>query len=108
MRTLFLASLAAAAAAVALPAHASTLTEVTTHGMIVTIADMDIDVAFTPDGKFTALNGAVTGTWRIDGDKLCTAAEGQPETCSVYPADKKSGDTFEVSNEQGSAKVRIK
>jgi hypothetical protein len=108
MRKMLFAGLAAAAAVLALAAHASTLTEITTHGMVVTIADMDIDVAFTPDGKFTALNGAVSGAWRIDGDKLCTAAEGQPETCSVYPKDKKSGDTFEVSNEQGSAKVRIK
>jgi len=107
MRTLFFASLAAAAV-FALPACASTLTEVTSHGMVVTIADMDIDVAFTPDGKFTALNGAVTGTWRIDGDKLCTTTAEAGETCSVYPADKKSGDTFEVSNEQGSAKVHIK
>ena len=108
MRKIFLASLAAAAAALALPAQASTLTEVTTHGMVVTIADMDIDVAFTPDGKFTALNGAVSGTWRIDGDKLCTTTPEAGENCSVYPADKKSGDTFEVSNEQGSAKVHIK
>jgi len=107
MRTLFFASLAAAAV-FALPACASTLTEVTSHGMVVTIADVDIDVAFTPDGKFTALNGAVTGTWRIDGDKLCTTTAEAGETCSVYPADKKSGDTFEVSNEQGSAKVHIK
>ena len=108
MRRSPLLACAALACAIALPARAGTLQEVTTHGIVVTIADMDIDVSFTPDGKFTALNGAVTGTWRIDGDKLCTAAEGQPESCSAYPADKKSGDVFEVSNEQGSAKVKIK
>jgi hypothetical protein len=94
--------------ALAQPAFAGTLQEVTTHGMVVTISDMDIDVAFTPDGKFTALDGAVSGTWRIDGDKLCTTTAEQGETCTAYPADKKSGDTFEVSNEQGSAKVHIK
>jgi hypothetical protein len=100
---------AAVAAAIAGPAAAgTTLEEVTAHGIVVTIADMDIDVAFTPDGKFTALNGAVAGTWRIDGDKLCTATPEQGESCTAYPADKKSGDTFEVSNEQGSAKVHIK
>jgi hypothetical protein len=107
-RTLTTALAAAALAALAWPAAAGTLQEVTTHGMVVTIADMDIDVSFTPDGKFSALNGAVTGTWRIDGDKLCTTTPEQGETCSAYPADKKSGDTFEVSNEQGSAKVHIK
>jgi len=109
MRSFFLVSaLAGAAAILATPAAASTLTEVTTHGMVVTIADMDIDVSFTPDGKFTALNGAITGTWRIDDDKLCTTTPEAGENCSVYPKDKKSGDTFEVSNEQGSAKVHIK
>jgi hypothetical protein len=56
----------------------------------------------------TAPFRAVTGTWRIDGDKLCTTTPEAGETCSTYPADKKSGDTFEVSNEQGSAKVHIK
>lgn len=108
MRRSLLLACAALAAAIAGPAFAGTLQEVTTHGIVVTIADMDIDVTFTPDGKFTALNGAVAGTWRIDGDKLCTATPEQGESCTVYPADKKSGDTFEVSNEQGSAKVRIK
>ncbi len=109
MRTLsILAAAAALALAAGQPARADTLQEITTHGMIVTIADMDIDVAFTPDGKFTALGGAVSGTWKIDGAKLCTTAEGQPENCTTYPSGKKSGDVFEVSNEQGSAKVKIK
>jgi hypothetical protein len=108
MRPSLILTCAAVAAAFALPARAGTLQEVTTHGMVVTIADMDIDVAFTPDGKFTALNGAIAGTWRIDGDKLCTTTPEQGENCTAYPADKKSGDTFEVSNDQGSAKVHIK
>ena len=108
MRNPLLLACAALTLAVAAPATAGTLEEVTTHGIVVTIADMDIDVSFTPDGKFTALNGAVAGTWRIDGDKLCTTTPEAGENCSVYPADKKSGDTFEVSNEQGSAKVHIK
>ena len=108
MRTLFFASLAAAAV-FALPACASTLTEVTSHGMVVTIADVDIDVAFTPDGKFTALNGAVTGTWRIDGDKLCTSSNVDPnETCFAYPKDKKSGDKFVLETPNGAVQVRIK
>ncbi|THD77428.1 MAG: hypothetical protein E7812_15995 [Phenylobacterium sp.] len=107
MRRLIIA--AAAFAALATPALAGTLQEVTTHGMIVTIQDMNIDVEFTPDGKFTALDGQVTGAWRIDGDKLCTTSNAAPaEACVAYPKDKKSGDTFDVTGDQGSATIHIK
>ena len=94
--------------AIATPALADTLEEITSHGMVVTIADMDIDVAFTPDGKFTALGGAISGTWKIDGAKLCTTTAEQGENCTVYPSGKKSGDTFDITSEQGTAKVHIK
>jgi hypothetical protein len=107
MRMLFAA--AAAVLAIATPAAADTLQEITAKGMILTIQDMQIDVAYTPDGKFTALDGQVTGTWRIDGDKLCTTSNFDPnETCVAYPHDKKSGDTFEITSPQGSATITIK
>ena len=99
----------ALALGISAPALADTLQEVTTKGEIVTIQDFDIDVKFTPDGKFTAAEGQITGTWRIDGDKLCTTASADgTESCAVYPKDKKSGDTFEVVGAGGSAKVKIK
>jgi hypothetical protein len=70
---------------------------------------MKIDVAFTPDGKFTALDGQITGTWRIDGDKLCTTSNVSPdEQCVAYPTGKKSGDSFDVTGPQGSATITIK
>jgi len=70
---------------------------------------MNIDVTYTPDGKFTAMDGQVTGAWKIDGDKLCTTSSFQPdETCTVYPADKKSGDSFDLDTPQGSIKIKIK
>jgi hypothetical protein len=101
--------LALAATALAAPAFADTLTEVTTHGIILTVQDMDIAVTYTPDGKFTAMDGQVTGTWKIDGDKLCTSSNFDPNvTCVAYPKDKKSGDTFEITTEQGSAKIKIR
>jgi hypothetical protein len=91
------------------PAWAGTLEEITTHGMVVTISDMDFDLTFTPDGKYTGMAGQLTGTWKIDGDKLCTNSNFDPTvTCVAYPKDKKSGDTFEVTGDQGSAKVKIK
>lgn len=101
-------ALALALAATA-PAAADTLKEVTTHGMILVIGDMEIPVDFTPDGKFTALDGQVTGAWRIDGEKLCTTSNADPtERCVAYPKDKKSGDSFEVTSDQGTATVKIR
>ncbi|HEX2815521.1 MAG TPA: hypothetical protein VHN39_03950 [Phenylobacterium sp.] len=93
----------------AVPARAGTLEEITTHGMVITLGDMDIDLTFTPDGKFSGLDGQITGTWKIDGDKMCTTSNFDPnETCAVYPKDKKSGDSFDLTGPQGTAKVKIK
>ena len=101
--------IAAALLAVSTPAFADTLQEVTTHGMILSVQGTDIDVAFTPDGKFTAFGGQITGTWRIDGDKLCTISSADPmESCTAYPAGKKSGDSFELTAPTGTATVKIK
>ena len=123
MRTLILAAALAALAAPALaqqsaapPAGAATgappsdtLQAVTTRGIILTVQGMDIDVSYTPDGKFSALDGQVTGTWRIDGDKLCTASTVDPdETCVQYPTGKKSGDSFDLTGPRGTATIRIK
>ena len=108
MRKLF-AILAGAALAAAAPAAADTLKEVTTHGIILIIGDMQIPVDYTPDGKFTAMDGQVTGAWRIDGDKLCTSSNFDPnETCVAYPKDKKSGDKFELEGPQGAAQIKIR
>src|SRR5689334_16996825 len=79
MRALILAL--ALALLTASPAGAETLQEVTTKGVVLTLGGTDIEIAFLPDGKFTALNGAMSGTWRIDGDKLCTKGEDGNEIC---------------------------
>ena len=102
--------LAAAAPMPALAQTASdTLKEVTTKGVVLSAGGFEIDVAYTPDGKFTAAEGAVFGTWRIDGEKLCTTSNFAPdEECVAYPTGKKSGDTFEVVGGQGPANVTIK
>jgi len=99
----------AAVLALATPALADTLQEVTTKGIVFNVQGMDVDVTYTPDGKFTALNGQVTGEWRIDGDKLCTKSNYDPtEQCVEYPKGKKSGDSFDVTGPQGTATVKIK
>ena len=94
---------------VATPVVADTLSEVTSHGIVLTLGDMDIDVTYTPDHKFTAMDGQVTGAWRIDGDKLCTSSNVDPnETCFAYPKDKKSGDTFVLETPQGGVQIKIR
>jgi hypothetical protein len=101
--------IAAAILALATPAAADTLQELTTKGSILTVQGMDIEVTYTPDGKFTALDGQVIGTWRIDGDKLCTTSNFEPtEQCVEYPKGKKSGDSFDVTGPQGTATIKIK
>ncbi|HEY0650448.1 hypothetical protein [Phenylobacterium sp.] len=106
MRTLIAA---AAALALAAPAAATTLEEVTAKGIVLSVQGMDIDVKYTPDGKFTAMDGQVTGEWRIDGEKLCTKSNFDPnEQCVEYPKDKKSGDSFDVTGPQGTATIKIK
>lgn len=100
-----------AALVLAAPAFAqepNTLTEVTTKGIKVDAQGFVFDVAYTPDGKFTAMDGQLTGTWRIDGDKICSATDATPEDCVVYPKGKKSGDSFDVTGSMGTATITIK
>jgi len=101
--------IAAASLALAAPAFADTIEEVTGKGIVLNIQGMEIDVKYTPDGKFTAMDGQVTGDWRREGDKLCTKSNFDPaEQCVEYPKDKKSGDSFDVTGPQGTATVTIK
>jgi hypothetical protein len=99
----------AALLALATPAAAGTLEELTTRGMIMSVQGTDIEVTYKPDGTFTAFDGQITGKWKIDGDKLCTSSNLDPtESCVVYPKDKKSGDSFDVTSDQGTATIKIK
>lgn len=111
MRFLPIASLAVlllTVPAYAQTSNADTYREVVAKGIVIVTPDMEIDVQFTPDGKFTALKGVSGGTWRIDGDKLCSIPrETLIESCGVYPAGKKSGDTFEIAAPGGRVTVRI-
>jgi hypothetical protein len=89
-------------------APSDTLVAATTNGMVISLPQGDVDVTYTPDGKFSAANGMVTGTWRIDGTKLCTISSVNPgETCVVYPVGKKPGDSFDVTGPNGTATVKI-
>ena len=107
MRTLILGLLATAA--LASPVLADTIKEMTSHGIVLTVGGQDIDVVYTPDGKFSAADGQVTGTWTVKGEELCTTSNMDPtERCVAFPKDKKSGDSFEVTTPQGTALIKIK
>ena len=113
MRFLPSAGLAAlslmASPAFAQASNADTYKEVAAHGVTIMIPDMPIDVTFTPDGKFNAMNGASTGVWKVVGDKLCTTPnETLIENCAVYPAGKKSGDVFDVPTPGGNVSIKIR
>lgn len=102
--------LGAAAVAIAAPAFADTLKEVTTKGVVMSVQGMEIPVNYKPDGTFSVeVQGqSISGKWRIDGAKLCTSSDMQPaERCTEYPADKKSGDTFEIQGAMGAATIKI-
>jgi hypothetical protein len=90
------------------PANADTYKAIVEHGLVLVTPGADIDVKFTPDGRFVAFGGLSKGVWKIVGDKLCTTPdETLIETCAAYPAGKKSGDQFEFDSPQGRATVRI-
>jgi hypothetical protein len=104
---------AALITALALPAFADTLKDVTTRGVVLTNNGMEIDVTPKADGTFIAkivgIDGdGIPGKWRVDGDKFCMSTEATPEECVAYPKDKKSGDTFEVTSSAGVSTVKIK
>lgn len=99
-------TLLAALAALATPAFAqtsTTLQSVTTRGILMKAFGLEIPVTYTPDGKFSATvgGGAVAGVWRIDGERLCTRVEPDPEVCAAYPGGKHAGDTFDVPGAMG-------
>lgn len=98
--------------AFAAPAFGDTLKDVTTKGVVLTNQGIEYDVTPKADGTFIArivgLDGEIPGKWRVDGDKFCMSIEATPEECVLYPRDKKSGDTFEVTSSQGVSTVKIK
>jgi hypothetical protein len=90
-------------------ANADTYKEVVAHGVVIVTPDLEIDVNFLADGKFVAMGGLSKGVWHIDGEKMCsTPSETLIESCGVYPAGKKSGDTFEIVAPTGRVTLRIK
>ena len=97
------AALAAILATPALAQEPTTLQNVISRGITMKVFGLEVPVNYTPDGKWTARppGEVLTGTWRIEGDRLCTSADPDPEVCAVYPPGKKSGDEFDVPGAMG-------
>jgi hypothetical protein len=86
-----------------------TVKAVTEKGVFFDVMGMEIDMEFKADGTFTGMAGAFAGTWKADGKKLCLTIPGMVENqCTEYPDGKKSGDTFEVSTDNGPMNVKIR
>ena len=67
MRLVLPIALAAILAAPALAQEKTTLQHMVEKGIIVKFPGIDLDVFYLPDGKFSALGGTVSGSWRIEG-----------------------------------------
>ena len=114
-RTIIIAGAILALGAPALAQEPTTLQHVTTKGTVIK-ADMqgtplELPMKYNADGTYTtnAMGQELKGKWRIDGDKLCTLSDMNPtETCIAYPAGKKPGDEFKVTNPMlGEVTVKI-
>lgn len=103
MRLILATASAALLACPALAETGSTLENVTKRGIVMRAFGLEIPVNYTPDGRWTAPTVQVAGTWRIDGERLCTRTTTElTETCAAYPQGKKPGDSFEVPGAMGS------
>jgi len=61
---------------------------------------LELAMTYKADGTYTAATGGQEiggGTWKINGEKLCTASQ-LGESCTTYPAGKKPGDSFKVTH----------
>ena len=104
-RTLTIAGACIALATPAFAQEMTTLQYVTTKGTVVK-ADLqgqalELPMTYSADGTYStnAMGQEIKGKWRIDGDKLCSLNDMNPtETCIAYPAGKKPGDEFKVTN----------
>jgi hypothetical protein len=110
MRILPILLFASAISAPAFAQEKTTLEWVTTNSVVMSVAGRDLPVNYTADHKLSANNGAVTGTWRIDGETLCSTVTSMPnpkETCVFYPPNQKPGDSFEIETTQGVVTITI-
>lgn len=108
MRILPMLLVAPVLAAPAFAQEKTTLQHMVEKGIVVKFPGFDLDVFYLPDGKFSAMGDTVTGAWRIKGEALCAKAAADPaDACTLYPAGKKPGDSFEIEGPSGQVTIQI-
>lgn len=112
MRKILIISVAAACiASPALAEDKSTLDHAIEKGIVMSAMGYDIPVTYSDDGTYVASidgMGEMPGTWRRDGETLCTESSMMPgENCTDYPAGKVPGDSFVVEGAMGPATITI-
>lgn len=88
-------------------APTDTVKAIVEKGVSVEIGGFAGNLDYKADGTFSGFDGMFSGTYKVDGNKICTESE-LGASCSEYPDGKKSGDTFELPSEMGPMKVTIR
>jgi phosphate-selective porin len=101
-----------AAAMIAAPAFAQapatdTVKAVVEKGVSIEIGGFAGTVDYKADGTFSGFDGMFSGTYKVDGNKICSESD-LGSSCAEYPDGKKSGDSFELPSEMGPMKVTIR
>lgn len=103
----------AAVALLAAPAFAQgaaasdTVAAIVAKGVSIEIGGFAGTVDYKADGTFSGFDGMFSGTYKVDGNKICSESD-LGASCAEYPDGKKSGDTFELPSEMGPMKVTIR
>lgn len=84
-----------------------TVKAVVEKGVAVEIGGFAGTVDYKADGTFSGFDGMFEGTYKTDGNKICSESA-MGASCSEYPDGKKSGDSFELPTEMGPMKVTIR
>lgn len=113
-----LLTIALAAALIAAPALAQqapaakpandTIKVMIEKGAVLSIMGYEGTMEYKADGTWSGFDGQASGTYKVDGDKMCTTSD-MGEACVNYPAGKKSGEKFTVEFEGlGPVEVTLK
>ena len=60
---------------------------------------------FNPGGGYTMTAGdqTISGAWAVEGSQFCITPQGGDKSCSPYAANRKVGDTWQVTGADGVA-----
>lgn len=97
-----------AAPALAQAPASDTIKAMIDKGITMSVMGFQGDMNYTKDGKFSGFDGMATGTYTVDGSKMCTTSD-MGTMCVTYPDGKKSGDKFTVNFDPiGDVEITIK